>query len=276
MYKLSQKVWAVAGTILKAILIFVFVFPFLWMVSVSLQTDMEISSSPITLIPAVPQWINFAAAWSKGPFLLYLKNSLTIIVSVIAMQMVIMVPAAYAFAKCDFKGKNLMFGLVLIAFMTPGQITFLPIYQMMSEWEVMDTLLPQIVPFMTNAFGIFLLRQYFMQVPDELIEAAKLDNAGSLKIVYKLMLPMAKPAMSTVVLFSFVSHWNDYFWPLVMTQTTNVRTLPIGIAMLKNTEGITNWNIIMAGNMILVMPILVVYVFCSKSIIRSFAYSGIK
>ena len=169
-----------------------------------------------------------------------------------------------------------MFGLVLIAFMTPGQITFLPIYQMMSEWEVMDTLLPQIVPFMTNAFGIFLLRQYFMQVPDELIEAAKLDNAGSLKIVYKLMLPMAKPAMSTVVLFSFVSHWNDYFWPLVMTQTTNVRTLPIGIAMLKNTEGITNWNIIMAGNMILVMPILVVYVFCSKSIIRSFAYSGIK
>jgi sn-glycerol 3-phosphate transport system permease protein len=129
---------------------------------------------------------------------------------------------------------------------------------------------------MTNAFGIFLLRQYFMQVPDELIEAAKLDNAGSLKIVYKLMLPMAKPAMSTVVLFSFVSHWNDYFWPLVMTQTTNVRTLPIGIAMLKNTEGITNWNIIMAGNMILVMPILVVYVFCSKSIIRSFAYSGIK
>lgn len=276
MYKLSQKVWTVVGTILKAVLIFVFLFPFLWMVSVALQTDQEISSSPITLIPAVPQWINFAAAWSKGPFLLYLKNSLTIIASVIVIQMLIMVPAAYAFAKCDFKGKNWMFGLVLIAFMTPGQITFLPIYQMMSEWKLMNTLLPQILPFMTNAFGIFLLRQYFMQVPDELIEAAKLDNAGSLKIVYKLMLPMAKPAMSTVILFSFVSHWNDYFWPLVMTETTSVRTLPIGIAMLKSTEGITNWNIIMAGNMILVMPILVVYVFCSKSIIRSFAYSGIK
>ena len=120
-----------------------------------------------------------------------------------------MVPAAYAFAKCEFKGKNLMFGLVLIAFMTPGQITFLPIYQMMSGWGIMDTLIPQILPFMTNAFGIFLLRQYFMQVPDELIEAARLDNAGSLKIVYRLMLPMAKPAMSTVVLFSFVNHWNE-------------------------------------------------------------------
>ena len=115
-----------------------------------------------------------------------------------------------------------------------------------------------------------------MQVPDELIEAAKLDNAGALKIVYKLMLPMAKPAMSTIVLFSFVSHWNDYFWPLVMTQSTEVRPLTIGIAMLKNTEGVTNWNTIMAGNLILVFPILIVYVLCSKSIIKSFAYSGIK
>lgn len=247
-----------------------------WMVSVALQTEAEISSSPLTLFPAVPQWINFITAWQKGPFLLYLRNSLSIIVSVIALQMVIMVPAAYAFAKYEFKGKKIMFGLVLIAFMTPGQITFLPIYQMMSDWGIMNSLLPQILPFMTNAFGIFLLRQYFMQVPDELIEAAKLDNAGALKIVYKLMLPMAKPAMSTIVLFSFVSHWNDYFWPLVMTQSTEVRPLTIGIAMLKNTEGVTNWNTIMAGNLILVFPILIVYVLCSKSIIKSFAYSGIK
>ncbi len=276
MYKFSQMAWTVLGIIFKACLVFIFLFPFLWMGSVALQTEMEISSYPFTLIPAVPQWINFVVAWSKGPFLLYLKNSLTIIASVIAIQMVVMVPAAYAFAKYDFKGRNWMFGLVLIAFMTPGQITFLPIYRMMSDWKVMNTLVPQIAPFMSNAFGIFLLRQYFKQVPDELIEAAKLDNASSLKIVYKLMLPMAKPAMSTVILFSFVSHWNDYFWPLVMTQTTEVRTLPIGIAMLKNTEGITNWNIIMAGNMFLVVPILIVYAFCSKFIIRSFAYSGIK
>ena len=276
MYSFSQKVWAVIGFVLKALLIFVFVFPFLWMLSVALQSDAEITSSPITLIPAVPQWGNFLAAWSKGPFFLYLKNSLTIIVCVIILQLLIMVPAAYAFAKCEFKGKNLMFGLVLIAFMTPGQITFLPIYQMMSGWGIMDTLIPQILPFMTNAFGIFLLRQYFMQVPDELIEAARLDNAGSLNIVYRLMLPMAKPAMSTVVLFSFVNHWNDYFWPLVMTQTTQVRPLTIGIAMLKNAEGVTNWNTIMAGNIMLVFPILIVYVFCSQSIIKSFAYSGIK
>ena len=276
MYQLNQKIWSVIGIILKAVLVVIFVFPFFWMISVALQTESEISSSSLTLFPAVPQWVNFISAWHKGPFLLYLRNSLTIIVTVITLQMVIMVPAAYAFAKYEFKGKKLMFGLVLIAFMTPGQITFLPIYQMMSDWGFMNSLLPQILPFMTNAFGIFLLRQYFMQVPDELIEAAKLDNAGALKIVYKLMLPMAKPAMSTIVLFSFVSHWNDYFWPLVMTQTTEVRPLTIGIAMLKNTEGVTNWNIIMAGNLILVFPILIVYVLCSKSIIKSFAYSGIK
>lgn len=276
MYKLNQKVLSAIGIVFKAVLILVFVFPFFWMISVALQTEAEISSSPLTLLPAVPQWMNFITAWQRGPFLLYLKNSLTIIVCVITLQMVIMVPAAYAFAKYEFKGKKLMFGLVLIAFMTPGQITFLPIYQMMSDWGLMNSLMPQILPFMSNAFGIFLLRQYFMQIPDELIEAAKLDNAGALKIVYKLMLPMAKPAMSTIVLFSFVSHWNDYFWPLVMTQSTAVRPLTIGIAMLKNTEGVTNWNIIMAGNLILVLPILIVYVLCSKSIIKSFAYSGIK
>ena len=190
--------------------------------------------------------------------------------------MIIMVPAAYGFAKYEFKGKRILFGLVLIAFMTPTQITFLPIYQMMAKWSVMDTLIPQIIPFITNAFGIFLLRQYFMQIPDELIEAAKLDNASELQIVYRLMLPMSKPAMATIILFSFVSNWNEYFWPLVMTNSTAVRPLTVGVAMLKDVEGMVNWHVIMAGNMILVFPILLVYLFASKYIIKAFTYSGIK
>lgn len=276
MNQTGEKLCKGLGILAKIMVCMIFLIPFLWMFLVSLQTKQEVSSVPITLIPAVPQWKNYLEALSSGPFLLYFKNSVLIIIAVIAIQVVVMVPAAYAFAKCEFRGKNFFFGLVMIAFMTPGQLTFYPIYNMMSELKLMNTLWPQIIPSMTNAFGIFLLRQYFIQIPDELLESARLDKAGSSQIMWKIMLPMSKPALTSIVLFSFVGHWNDYFWPLIMTASEKVRPLTIGVAMLKNTEGAANWHIIMAGNMLLVLPILIVYIFCSKYIIGSFTYTGIK
>ena len=276
MQKILTTSSMVFSTLVKLVVLAVFVFPFLWMISVSLQTTEETYSHPITLVPRIPQFINIADAWSSGPFPMYLRNSIIVTASIIIFQVLIMIPAAYAFAKYEFPGRGLLFSLVIIAFMTPGQITFLPIYQMMASWKLLDTLLPQIIPALTNCFGIFLLRQYFRQVPDELIESAKLDKASELNIIFRIMLPMSKAALSTITLFSFVSHWNDYFWPLVMTNTTRVRPLTVGIQMLRDTEGLTRWNIIMAGNMILVIPILLVYVFASRNIIRAFTYSGIK
>ena len=147
---------------------------------------------------------------------------------------------------------------------------------MAGKLNLINTLWPQIIPHMTNAFGIFLLRQYFMQVPDELVEAAKLDNASHFKILRRIMLPMSKPAISSVMLLSVIGLWNDYFWPLMMTRSDEVRPLTIGIAALRDTEGNDSWNIIMAGNMILVLPLIVVYIFFSKYIINSFSYDGIK
>ena len=246
------------------------------MLSISLQTQKEISSFPATLVPAVPQFSNYATAWSRAPFLMYLRNSVIVTVGIIVFQIIISVPAAYSFAKNDFKGKKLLFGFVLIAFMTPLQVTFIPLYYMFADWGLLKTLWPQILPFMADAFGIFLLRQYFMQIPDELIEAARLDNAGEMKIIFKLMLPMAKAALSTAVLFSFVTNWNSYFWPMIISTVDEVRPLTVGIAALKDTEGLTQWNVIFAGNMFLIAPILVVYIFCSKYIIRAFAYNGVK
>ncbi len=276
MYTLISMIKSTLNVLLKLLVIIIFAFPFLWMASISLQTAKETTSMPITLIPAEPQWVNYLDAWNSGPFLTFLKNSVIILVVIIIIQMATMVPAAYAFAKYEFCGKKLLFGLVLIAFMIPTQITFLPIYYMMSDFGLLDSLWPQIFPFMTNAFGIFLLRQYFMQVPDELIDAAKLDNAGEMQIIWKIMLPLSKPALATIVLLSFVSNWNEYFWPLIMTSTEGVRPLTIGVAMLKDSEGLASWNTIMAGNMILVIPILILYLFLSKQIIKAFAYSGIK
>ena len=272
----SRNMWLTLDTLLKIALLLAFIFPFLWMISTSLQTLEETMSFPPTMIPDVPQWINFVDAMTSGPFLTYAKNSIIVTTSIIIIQLLVMIPAAYAFAKYNFAGKNILFGLVLISFMIPGQITFIPIYLMMADWGLIHTLLPQILPFMANAFGIFLLRQYFMQIPEEIIEAARLDNANEFKIMWKVMVPMSKPALATVALFSFVSHWNDYFWPLVMTDSNEVRPLTIGISMLRETEGISNWHIIMAGNVVLVIPILIVYLFCSKQIVKAFVYSGIK
>ena len=217
MYKKKQKIAGFIGVIAKILICLIFLFPFLWMISISLQTATESSRAPITFIPASPQWQNFVTAWNMAPFGLYLKNSIIIIFSIVILQSLVMVPAAYAFAKFKFKGRGFLFGLVLVAFMMPVQVTFLPVYYMMGDWGLVNTLIPQILPHMTNAFGIFLLRQYFMQVPDELLEAARLDNASELKILGKIMLPMSKPAISAIALLSFVGHWYVYFWQLMMT-----------------------------------------------------------
>ena len=272
----KSKIGKLLFGIMDMIIVFIFLFPFLWMLSVSLQSEKEITTIPLTLIPKVPQWKNYVEAFASAPFLLYLRNSVLVILGVVVIQLLVMVPAAYAFARMQFAGKNLCFGLVMIAFMTPAQLTFYPIYHMMSKAGLMNTLWPQILPFMTNAFGIFLLRQYFMQIPDELLESARLDNAGALKVMGKIMLPMSKPALTSVILFSFVGHWNDYFWPLIITSSTQVRPLTIGVAMLKDTEGATSWHYIMAGNVMLILPVLIVYLFFSKYIVSSFTYSGIK
>lgn len=264
------------STAAKALILLVFVFPFLWMLSTSLQTFQETLSFPPVWIPASPQWGNFVKAMTAGPFLTYTRNSIVITITILVLQFAVMIPAAYAFAKYKFRGNSLLFGLVLLAFMMPTQVTFIPVYMMLADWGLIKTIWPQIIPFMSNAFGIFLLRQYFKQIPQEIIESARLDNASEFKVIWNIMTPMSRPALATIALFSFVAHWNDYFWPLVMTDTTLVRPLTLGIATLRETEGISNWHIIMAGNVVLVIPILIVYFFCSKQIVKAFVYSGIK
>ncbi len=275
-YKTNKKILGGLSLFFKVLLIFIFVFPFVWMVSISLQTEDEIMQFPATLVPKTPQFVNFVTAWNKIPFLTFLRNSIVIVAVILILNVVIMVPAAYGFAKYDFFGKNFLFALVLIAFMTPIQATFIPIYYQFADWKLLKTLWPQIIPFAVDAFGIFLLRQYFMQVSDELIEAAKLDNASEIKIIFKIMLPLSKAALTTSLLFSFVTHWNDYFWPLVVTTEEKIRPLTVGVMQLKDAESLMEWHIIMAGNLMLVFPIIIVYLFCNKYIIRAFAYNGVK
>ena len=260
----------------KLIIIVIMAFPFLWMISASFQTLQETIAVPPTLIPGQINLDNFREVFKTINVWQYLRNSIIVCVCVVFLQYLIIIPAAYSLAKIDYKAKPLLFGLVMLGQMIPMQITFLPIYFMFSKAKLMDTYTALIIPFISNPFGIFLLRQYFMQVPSEVIEAAKLDDASEIKIMFKIMMPMVKSALITIGLLSFISNWNGYFWPLIMTNKDAYRTLPIGIALLKDADSLQRWNVIMAGNLLLVLPMLVLYIFASKKIRNAFVYSGIK
>ena len=221
--------------ILKLICVIIFVFPFYWMFITAFKTYNEAILTPPTLWPrnftfqSFIDIVNMEISFGRFAF-----NSVVVTASIIVMQLLIMVPAAYAFAKRKFFGKGLCWSIVLVAFMIPGQVTYIPIYLMMAKARMINSLWPQILPFATNSFGIFMLRQAFKQIPDELVESARLDNASELQIMTRIMLPMAKSSMVTIAMFSFVSHWNAYFWPLVMTNNDKYRPLTMYIEKIKD------------------------------------------
>lgn len=261
---------------LKIFIMVLIAFPFYWMVSTSLKDYAEALQFPPSLFPSSLHLENYSHVFEIVPIGLYFRNSVIVSLFVLVLQYLIIVPAAYSFARHEYFGKKIFFGIVLLGLMIPQQITFLPVYFMFSKMKLLKTFIPLILPFISNPFGIFMLRQYFMQIPQEVIEAARLDDAGNLKIMFKVMMPMAKPALITIGLLSFISTWNSYFWPLIMTSSESFRTLPVGIAALKSSETLQMWHIIMAGNVVLVIPILLVYILASKKIRNSFVYSGIK
>lgn len=266
----------VIDLVMKCLLVVIMVFPFYWMVITAFKTQKESMIFPPTLIPSQITFESFSTVMEKIPFGLFFKNSLIIALSVVLLQFIVVVPAAYGFAKYNFRCKNLFFAFVLLGFMLPQQITFAPSYLMFNKVGLLNSYAPMSIPFIGNAFGIFLLRQYFLQIPQEIIEAARLDDASEWKIIVRIMIPMARTAISSIGLLSFISSWNSYFWPLVMTSNNTYRTLPIGVTLLTGSEGASQWPIVMAGNLMMVLPILVVYGFASGKIRKAFVYSGIK
>ncbi|QTD39720.1 carbohydrate ABC transporter permease [Sporosarcina sp. Te-1] len=272
----KNPLWKVLNGIGLLLLITIFALPFVWMISTSFKTLGETMVFPPKWIPDNLLWENFSKAWNSGPFLKYFFNSTIVALGILVLQFATIIPAAYAFARYKFKGSNFFFGVTMVTLMIPTQLIFLPVYLQMSAWGLLDSLWALILPFASSAFGIFLLRQSFKQVPEELLEAARLDQASEWQIIMKIMVPMAKPVLITFAMFSFIAHWNDYFWPLVMTTTDASRTLPLGISKLREVDGGVAWNILMAGNLILVVPILFVFFFAQRQIIRAFVYTGVK
>ena len=265
------------GDIIKIAVLLMFAFPFYWMLITAFKSYNESIIVPPTLWPGHFTLESFQAISQLGVGLWrYALNSVIITASIVALQLVVMVPAAYAFARRRFPLKNIFFGLVLVAFMIPEQITYISVFLMMSRMKWINTLWPQIIPFGANAFGIFMLRQGFKQIPDEIVDCARLDKASEIQIMTRIMLPMSKSSMIIIAMFSFIAHWNSYFWPLVMTVNDSVRPLTMAVERLKNAEQGLLWNNIMASNTILVVPVILLFLFASRKIIQAFAYKGVK
>ncbi len=273
---MSKYVSKSIRTVINIVLIVIFFMPFYWMALTSIKTLGQTLQYPPSFFVTNPQWTNFVKAIEAIPFWNYLRNSVIVTGGVLILQMITVVPAAYAFARYEFFGKKLSFGMILATMMIPAQLIFLPIFLLLSKWGMINTYWSLILPSATSAFGIFMLRQNFMQIPEELIEAARLDKAGELKIITHIMMPIAKPTIVTLAMLTFVGQWNDYFWPMVLTTKDTVRTLPVGVTMLRTLEDGNPQHIIMAGNIILMLPILMVYFFAQKQIMKSFTYMGVK
>ena len=207
-----KKIISKIGRIIISLIVFlVFFIPFYWMVITSIKSLSETLTFPPSFWAEKIQFENFTKALSTGPFLQYTKNSFIVTFATLILQFITVIPAAYAFARYKFKGSKLMFGLIMATMMIPAQLIFLPVFIMFSKWKMVNSYFSLVIPFASSAFGIFMLRQSFMQVPQELLEAARLDNSGEFKIMYKIILPMAMPTLITLGLLTFISTWNDYF-----------------------------------------------------------------
>ena len=276
MYQLKKRIGNIISTLLKFALFICFAFPFYWMVTTAFKSYQESIAFPPTLWPHNFSWQAFISVCQKIDIIHYFKNSILVSTAVVILQAFINIPAAYGFARYDFKGKKAMWALVMVAFMIPLQIPFIPVYIMFSTVQLLNTLWPQILPFAANAYGIFLMRQAFMQVPEDLLESARMDNAGEFKTLFKIVLPMTKGSVIMAELFSFISTWNSYFWPLVMTNDDKVRPMTLAMQRLQDANQGLQWPVLMAANTLLVLPIFIIFIVLNKQIMSSFGYKGIK
>ena len=262
--------------LIHALLIFgaiMSVFPFVWMILTSLKTFPEYAQQQ--LLPSVPQWENYVVAWNMAPFGRYLVN--TVIVAVLTTMAVLITSAlaAYAFARMDFFGKEVVFTLFLTTLMIPFEVTMIPNFVIIRNLEWIDTYQALIVPFTASVFGIFLLRQFFQQIPNDYYDAAVLDGAGHLRFLTSIVLPLSQPALISVALFTFLGAWNGLLWPLIVTNSQEMRTVQVGLYSFISEAG-TQTHLLMAASVIVVAPIIVLYFFAQKQFIEGISASGLK
>lgn len=252
----------------------VMLFPFAWMVATSLTGEAQLFGDP-RLVPDPVDPSAYRRVAETFPLWRWLANSVGVAVVSTFLQVITSAMAAYVFARFDFRGKGLVFGLYLATLMIPLQVLIVPLFIEVSRMGLQDTYAALVLPLIASPFGVFLLRQFFLTLPREVEEAARIDGAGHWQVFTRIVLPMSKPALATLTVFAFMAAWNSFLWPLVAINSEALMTLPLGLSQLHGRFA-TEWNLVMAGSTISVVPIVAVYAFAQKYVIQGVALSGLK
>ncbi|MBI5929232.1 MAG: carbohydrate ABC transporter permease [Chloroflexi bacterium] len=263
--------------LMLTLLALIMIVPFVWMFATSLKTREFILETPPRLIPDPASFDSYRQLFDLIPIKHMLFNSILVAVVGTGGQVLVSAMAAYAFARMQWKGRNALFTLYLATMMVPSQVTLIPLFILIRELGWPNSYQALIVPGLFSAFGTFLLRQHFLTLPRELEEAAFLDGANHFTIFWRVLLPLSKPALATLAVFSFMGLWNAYLWPLFVARREDVMTLPVGLAVLQGgPRALTQWNLVMAGAVITVLPILAVFLLAQRWFVQGVVTSGIK
>ncbi|PFG17995.1 carbohydrate ABC transporter membrane protein 2 (CUT1 family) [Propionicimonas paludicola] len=252
-----------------------FLLPFAWMLTASVRTEGSLLADPATLWPTVFTLDNYSEIWRRIPFGRQLGNTVVFAGVVTVVSVTLNSMAGYALARFDFRGKNVAFLVLILTLMVPIEVTFVPLYNIISNFGWIDTYQGLIVPRMASAFGIFLMRQFFIALPKDLEDAARIDGASEIRIFLRIMWPLAKPAVLTLGMFSLLRNWNDLLWPLMVITRQDMLTLPPGLAMFKG-DNLTEFGLLMAGSVVALIPMVVAFLFVQRSFIEGVATTGMK
>lgn len=250
--------------------------PLYWLFSSSLKPAADIQTFPPVWWPSRLEWGNYVEAWRSAPFGDFYLNSIITTIAGTALEVLNAILTAYAFVFLRFPLKRVLFAVLLAALMVPGHVTLLPNYLTVSELGWINTYQGIIIPGAASAFGAFLLRQHMLTLPDELIDAARVDGAGHLRRLFSVVLPLSRPMVVTVTIVSLVGKWNDFIWPLIVTNTDSMRTLPVGLLLLRNSEGYVNWGAVMAATVFVMLPVLVVFFIAQRQIVAGLTQGAVK
>lgn len=274
--KAAKKVLAY---LVLSIIGFSMILPFLWMISTSLKAPSEVFTKPDVWwkywIPEKVVWQNYVRAWNAVPFGKFYLNSIFVAACVTIGQVVTSSFAAYAFGRLHFPGRDKLFFAYLATLMIPKAVIMIPVFAMISKIGWIDTYLALIVPALFQAYGTFLLRQFFMSLPSELEDAAKIDGCSLFGIYWRIILPLSKPAVATLAIFVFMGNWRSFIWPLLVINRTALKTLPIGLEYFKS-QYTTDWTLLMAGAVMATVPLIIVFVFSQRFFVEGIKLSGMK
>jgi multiple sugar transport system permease protein len=256
---------------------FFFILPLIWMLSTALKTDQQVLAYPPRWFPDPMRWSNFPDAFNFVPFATYVKNSLVVSILSVLGALVSCTLPAYGFSRLEWKGRDVLFILVLSTLMLPYQVTMVPLYVIFNKISWVNTLNPLIIPhFFGNAFFIFLLRQFFLGIPKDLTDAAVMDGCSDLRILWSVILPLAKPALMVVMLFQFLGSWNDFLTPLIYLNDKSLFTISLGLATMRSSYGLSRFSLIMAATSLFVVPVIILFFFAQKTFIQGIAFTGMK